>query len=450
MDDAEPTRASFTPEIDGRRGEPFDVHFNPSSLDYVITNTLRQGRGRRAAQHVSQSTGKLSMELLFDTTHNGEDVRLHTEKVAKLMEPAREQGPPPVAHFTWGEYTFAGIVESFRERIDFFSADGVPLRATVSLTLSRQDMVFDSPKNPRTTVGGDLAASEQLVEARIGPRDTVSQLAGRAGDPSAARALAEQNGFESIRSPGAAVVQLSAEVELRAAAAFAGGGSIGLSIGGTLDLGGAAGAGLDLDFGAFAGGALSAGAGAAASAGLGPGESAAGGAGGAGGGLRMEGLSSLDLGTASDGGAPGTGAGGGGLSTHARRLSPSLGQPPAGGSSSSTLHEDIAKLSDQLRTQGSRAAGGERERGAASAGVPASQGAFDALTEGRGFRRHKPLDVESIVRPVELRQYGTGSGVGFRIGGQATMLGAPSVSADVGRNVSLRERIAFDRERGGG
>jgi hypothetical protein len=286
----------------------------------------------------------------------------------------------------------------------------------------------------------------------MGSRDTVSQLAGRAGDPSAARALAAQNGFESIRSPGAAMVQLSAEVELRAAVAFAAGGSIGLSAGVSLGAGASAGAGLDLDFGAFAGGGLSAGAGAAASAGAGgAGERAAGGAGGAGGGLRTEGLSSLDLGTSSDGGAAGTGTGGGLLGTLARRLDPSIRpSPPAGGSSTTTVHEDAAKLTDLFRTQGSRGAGGGRERGAASSGVPASQGAFDALTEGRGFRRHKPLDVESLVRPVELRHYGTGSGVGFRIGGQATMLGAESVSADVGRNVSLRERIAFDRERGGG
>ena len=143
-------------------------------LEYTITNTLQGGGGNRSAQYVSQSTGKLSMELLFDTTDSGEDVRRHTEKVAKLMDPggggnqSQQRKPPPIATFEWGAYKFEGIVESYKEKIDFFSSDGVPLRATINLTLSRQDKVFDSDKNADASVGGSLGSGEGTVEAPLG------------------------------------------------------------------------------------------------------------------------------------------------------------------------------------------------------------------------------------------------------------------------------------------
>jgi hypothetical protein len=45
-----------------------------------------QGRqGTKTKQFVAQSTGKLTMDLVFDTTHSGEDVRTHTDKIARFM-----------------------------------------------------------------------------------------------------------------------------------------------------------------------------------------------------------------------------------------------------------------------------------------------------------------------------------------------------------------------------
>lgn len=76
--------------------ENFDVHFNPQSLQYVITNKLKNtGSGNSAKQYVDESTGKLTMVLLFDTTDSGEDVRLHSVRVAQLMEPDESDKTPP-------------------------------------------------------------------------------------------------------------------------------------------------------------------------------------------------------------------------------------------------------------------------------------------------------------------------------------------------------------------
>ncbi|NJN82151.1 MAG: hypothetical protein HC802_07655 [Caldilineaceae bacterium] len=125
-------------------GSGFKVHFNPASLQYTVKNTLKAGSGKSKQQYVSQTSGQLSTELIFDTTHSGEDVRVHTAKVVAFMKPDARTKAPPTVHFEWGTFMFRGLVDSYKETIDFFAANGVPLRSTVSLTLTSQDKVFDT------------------------------------------------------------------------------------------------------------------------------------------------------------------------------------------------------------------------------------------------------------------------------------------------------------------
>ena len=83
-------RARFTDKT--RNSSPVPVHFNPVSLQVTISNTLEEkGQGKDKKQYVSKSTAKLSMDLVFDSTDSGQDVRLATGKLAKLMEPVGEQ-----------------------------------------------------------------------------------------------------------------------------------------------------------------------------------------------------------------------------------------------------------------------------------------------------------------------------------------------------------------------
>jgi hypothetical protein len=44
------------------------------------------------------------------------------------------KGPPPV-RFAWGDFRFDGHVEALEETLDFFSPEGRPLRARLSLSL---------------------------------------------------------------------------------------------------------------------------------------------------------------------------------------------------------------------------------------------------------------------------------------------------------------------------
>src|SRR5688572_76589 len=113
------------------KGSVVLAQFNPTSLQYTITNTAQRRGGEQRQQRVDDSSAKLTFDLVFDNTHDGQNVRLQTQSIARLMQPKGNQKVPPEVEVTWGEFSFVGIVDSYKEAIDFFSAGGVPLRATV-------------------------------------------------------------------------------------------------------------------------------------------------------------------------------------------------------------------------------------------------------------------------------------------------------------------------------
>jgi len=225
--------------------DSFAVHFNPQSLEYVITNTLKNtGSGSASKQYVSKSTGKLTMDLVFDTTDTGEDVRLHTVRVAQLMEPDEDDKTPPVVRFEWGLYTFSGMVENYKETLDFFSIDGVPLRAAVKLTMASQDQVFEGGSaERRAATGGSLAGGtgggggpESMQATAPGADDGwgLARIAAQAGNPGAARDIAALNNIENMRFPGSSRLELKASLSVSGPAAISGG----VSAGGSADFAG--------------------------------------------------------------------------------------------------------------------------------------------------------------------------------------------------------------------
>lgn len=257
-----------------KAAEPIEVtvHFNPASLQYTVSNTLKdQGSGSKKKQYVSQTTAKLTMDLVFDTTATGEDVRETTDKMARLLQPHGPSGKqiPPLVEFGWGVYRFTGMVEQYKETLDFFAASGVPLRSGINLTLSSQDVVFESNRNPNASVDGNLTPEPVSLPAFGG----AAGLAGALGDPRAARAIAAVNGAASLRfSAGASLaVGVGAGVSLAPAAAFSAGGGAGagLSLSGGIGLGTSAGAGIGVSAGAGVGGSGGVGIGVSARVGIG-------------------------------------------------------------------------------------------------------------------------------------------------------------------------------------
>lgn len=258
--------ATFGP--DGDDAAAFEIMFNPASLKVTVTNQFQDeqsGGNGTPTQNARASTTKLETELVFDTTEDGADVRDRSGRLKALALSAEGDPPrpPPTVVFRWGRFQFVGLIESFGETLDFWSAEGVPLRATVTLAMKgvRRDSVAPDPP--------PAAVLNTLPAGGTGATDAAT----RAGDPAAGRAIAAANGLESMRAAAGASVVVSGGVQLRAAASFSAGAgasagaSFGVGAGAAAGFGGGASAG----FGAGVSAGISAGAsfGGAASAGVG-------------------------------------------------------------------------------------------------------------------------------------------------------------------------------------
>jgi hypothetical protein len=222
-----------------------DVHFNPASLQLQVSNELKDTKNNERKQYVAKATAKLTMELQFDTTDTGDDVTQTTKKLQAFVAPPLDQQnqsqvPPPVVMFEWGRIKFKGVAESYKETIDFFSANGVPLRALVNLTISRQDQVFDDAPDAAPANAG--AMNNDLTDTSA----PSAAAAANAGDaPDAARAVAAANGQENLRFGDGSALTVSASITLKPPAAFASAGfGVGLGAGAAIGIGGGAALGL--------------------------------------------------------------------------------------------------------------------------------------------------------------------------------------------------------------
>jgi len=203
------TKARLVPQ----GADPIEVQFNPVSLVYEVSNSLdQQNRDATRRQIVTQSNARLSVELQFDSTPTGESVREQTLPIKRLLRPdeadtrARLDIVPPVVRFEWGTFLFSGLIESYRETLDFFSPEGVPLRAQVSLAMTQQTRATEPA---RTGGGRRTPASTPAVIGQCTPQgvDGAAGVAGRlfgagmaAGQAlGLARGIAAANGESSLR-----------------------------------------------------------------------------------------------------------------------------------------------------------------------------------------------------------------------------------------------------------
>jgi hypothetical protein len=252
-------------------GQAVEVQFNPELLKVTFANQIvqpqggDQSSGNSGRQFVGAGTTKLALQLWFDVTAMEkdpvDDVRRLTQKVIFFMTPQKVKGDPkklspPGVQFQWGSFLFKGIVEGLEESLEYFSPDGKPLRASISLTLSQQKILetrFEGEGNVPLRPG-----QAPLKAAKQG--DTLQNMAARNGNRDW-QSIAAANGIEDPMriAPGALVdlniaagaggpfdTTVSASLGLSPAAA-------GLEIGTTR----AAGAGLNASLGGSASGSLS-------------------------------------------------------------------------------------------------------------------------------------------------------------------------------------------------
>jgi hypothetical protein len=212
-------------------------------------------------------------------------VRVKTEQIFNFMKPTpgtgknKKQFIPPGVRFHWGSFLFDGIVDSMDENLEFFSSSGVPMRATVSLSMSQQELKFQ-----RGEAGEEAAGTSAFEEARAG--DSVQQMAAKAGNPDW-KGVALANGIENPRllAPGTLVNMSATGVSASLGGALSvggvslGGASFGIAAGASATGGLSLGASASISGGVSLGGTASLGAGASFGAGAGVGAGAGFGAG---------------------------------------------------------------------------------------------------------------------------------------------------------------------------
>jgi len=195
-------KATIKPEDGG--GDALEVMFNPQQYVFSRDNRWSPGhaQGQNAPQMRFTSGGAttLTMDLVFDTTDTGEDVRQRTGKLADMMlvnkslhQDNSNQGRPPKVQFSWGPMiSFMAAITHLQLTFQLFSENGTPLRAKASVTFTQVDDPNARPwQNP--TSGG--VTGERVH--RLGPRETLELIAfSELGDASLWRPLAAFNGFD--------------------------------------------------------------------------------------------------------------------------------------------------------------------------------------------------------------------------------------------------------------
>ena len=148
--------------------EIVNVQFYPTEVTFdkaaQIAEIAIPGLDTPLLQFVRGQNEKLTLDLFFDTTEDGmgagaESVVKYTDKIYSLVKIEPKRHAPPVCEFIWMSgfpgsrvndklgnqfrYSFPCIVESVKQKFTLFSPDGVPLRATLTVTLREYKTLDD-------------------------------------------------------------------------------------------------------------------------------------------------------------------------------------------------------------------------------------------------------------------------------------------------------------------
>lgn len=170
-------------------------HFRPTQVGFSKTaNWTSRPVGGHNVPHQTFAGGQaaqVSLDLLFDTTATGTDVRATTDKLLKLVLKKGQKLQPPLCRFKWGRLvSFLSYVSNVSINYTFFLPDGTPVRAEVKATLVQysDDSIFPR-QNP-------TSYSEARKTWVVVAGETLDWIAYQEyGDPAAWRHIALTNGL---------------------------------------------------------------------------------------------------------------------------------------------------------------------------------------------------------------------------------------------------------------
>ncbi len=188
---------------------PIPVLFNPSEYTQRKSAKYKEEPSIKSTNTL-QLTGSeletLEMDLFFDTYESNENVRDYTDKITDLIdydqsENDQSRRPARILKFVWGGINFTCVLESATRRFTMFNKDGVPVRATLTVTFKEYPLKNVSTEDSSSNSNG------RVVTLKTG--DSFWAIAANAyGSPSMWRSIAEKNNIANPRIlvPGKEIV----------------------------------------------------------------------------------------------------------------------------------------------------------------------------------------------------------------------------------------------------
>ncbi len=136
--DMKPEKAKIT-ILDGpNKNQEINVMFNPSEYNVIYTAQIEEQKNKDPSFD-KVKVEDFSVKLIFDTYEMPvkTDVRKITEKIIKLIMPfaeGKKKKRPPVCLFSWGKFSYKGIISKLDEKFILFLPDGTPVREELGVT----------------------------------------------------------------------------------------------------------------------------------------------------------------------------------------------------------------------------------------------------------------------------------------------------------------------------
>ncbi|MDQ1354979.1 MAG: hypothetical protein QG657_5288 [Acidobacteriota bacterium] len=200
-----------------RKDKPYLVvpcMFNPEQLTVEKANHYATvnipGLSTPIFQFVRGEARTVTMDLFFDTYEEGLDVRIFTDRItgwdagsmfsklpdiAKgLMDIDSDLHAPPICLFIWGAFIFQCFIERATKRFTMFLPLGIPVRATVTVTLKEYREV-DIQVKELNLLSSDLTKKRVVQEG-----DSLWSISAKEyGDPADWRLIADANRIANPR-----------------------------------------------------------------------------------------------------------------------------------------------------------------------------------------------------------------------------------------------------------
>jgi nucleoid-associated protein YgaU len=204
---------------DGLFGSPMVLKINPNTLTLEKSPKYAEiaipGLDAPIQQFIRGQAETLTVDLFFDSSDSGMDsnatsVTEQTDQFYSLVKVASATHAPPVCQFTWNghfsgdtlkkadgsqlRFTFVGVVSKIKQVFSLFNPKGVPLRATLSLTITEY-RPLDKQLQELGLMSVDHTRSHVVADG-----ETLSSIAwDYLDDPTRWRHLADKNAIDDPR-----------------------------------------------------------------------------------------------------------------------------------------------------------------------------------------------------------------------------------------------------------